>query len=59
LFCDLIEGYIVNADSNLQTFPPSATQGKISGGTNPPRDADGNFSFRLSYDFTEFCSFFS
>jgi hypothetical protein len=44
LFCDLIEGYIVNADSNLQTFPPSATQGKISGGTNPPRDADDTFS---------------
>jgi len=29
------------AESNLQTFPPSATQGKISGGSNPPRDADG------------------
>ncbi|XP_033148166.1 uncharacterized protein LOC103870835 isoform X2 [Brassica rapa] len=33
------------AESNLQTFPPSATQGKISGGTsNPPRDADDTFS---------------
>jgi hypothetical protein len=32
------------AESNLQTFPPSATQGKISGGSNPPRDADDSFS---------------
>ncbi|CAN7107788.1 unnamed protein product [Brassica rapa subsp. narinosa] len=32
------------AESNLQTFPPSATQGKISGGSNPPRDADDTFS---------------
>ncbi|RID64439.1 hypothetical protein BRARA_E03377 [Brassica rapa] len=33
------------AESNLQTFPPSATQSKISGGTsNPPRDADDTFS---------------
>uniref|UniRef100_A0A1J3DMR0 Protein YIP n=1 Tax=Noccaea caerulescens TaxID=107243 RepID=A0A1J3DMR0_NOCCA len=32
------------AESNLQTFPPSATQGKILGGTNPPRDADDTFS---------------
>uniref|UniRef100_A0A1J3EJ33 Protein YIP n=1 Tax=Noccaea caerulescens TaxID=107243 RepID=A0A1J3EJ33_NOCCA len=31
-------------ESNLQTFPPSATQGKISGGSNPPRDADDSFS---------------
>ena len=28
-------------DSNLQTFPPSGSQGKISGGSRPPRDADG------------------
>ncbi|KAJ4867096.1 Integral membrane Yip1 family protein [Raphanus sativus] len=31
-------------ESNLQTFPPSAAQGKISGGSNPPRDADDTFS---------------
>eukprot|EP00262_Sarcandra_glabra_P016528 TRINITY_DN5426_c0_g4_i2.p1 TRINITY_DN5426_c0_g4~~TRINITY_DN5426_c0_g4_i2.p1 ORF type:complete len:285 (-),score=27.32 TRINITY_DN5426_c0_g4_i2:183-1037(-) len=31
-------------DSNLQTFPPSETQGKISGGFRPPRDADDTFS---------------
>ncbi|OVA07926.1 Yip1 domain [Macleaya cordata] len=32
------------AESNLQTFPPSETQGKISGGYRPPRDADDSFS---------------
>lgn len=32
------------ADSNLQTFPPTAAQGKISGGSGPPRDADVTFS---------------
>ncbi|KAE8710552.1 hypothetical protein F3Y22_tig00110321pilonHSYRG00372 [Hibiscus syriacus] len=32
------------ADSNLETFPPSDAQGKISGGTQPPRDADDTFS---------------
>ncbi|XP_074303213.1 uncharacterized protein LOC141637639 [Silene latifolia] len=32
------------AESNLQTFPPSETQGKISGGYKPPRDADDTFS---------------
>ncbi|GMG99714.1 hypothetical protein Nepgr_001554 [Nepenthes gracilis] len=31
------------ADSNLQTFPPSQAQGKISG-SRPPRDADDTFS---------------
>ncbi|XVF06110.1 hypothetical protein REPUB_Repub06bG0019700 [Reevesia pubescens] len=31
-------------DSSLQTFPPSGAQGKISGGTQPPRDADDTFS---------------
>ncbi|KAF5739852.1 protein YIPF1 isoform X3 [Tripterygium wilfordii] len=31
-------------DSNLQTFPPSGVQGKISGGSIPPRDADDTFS---------------
>lgn len=49
-------GIHCNADSNLQTFPPSATQGKISGGNNPPRDADGNLPFRFGWDFVEFCS---
>nr|DAD33615.1 TPA_asm: hypothetical protein HUJ06_012466 [Nelumbo nucifera] len=29
------------AESNLQTFPPSQAQGKITGGFQPPRDADG------------------
>ncbi|XP_027114598.1 protein YIPF1 homolog [Coffea eugenioides] len=32
------------ADSNLQTFPPIAPQGKISSGSGPPRDADDTFS---------------
>lgn len=32
------------ADSNLQTFPPSGAQGKIFGGSQPPRDADDTFS---------------
>ncbi|CAN0897116.1 Protein YIPF1 homolog [Linum grandiflorum] len=32
------------AESNLQTFPPSVAQGKISGGSRPPRDADDSFS---------------
>ncbi|XP_021281741.1 protein YIPF1 homolog [Herrania umbratica] len=32
------------ADSSLQTFPPTGAQGKISGGAQPPRDADDTFS---------------
>ncbi|CAI0551443.1 unnamed protein product [Linum tenue] len=32
------------AESNLQTFPPSGAQGKISGASRPPRDADDSFS---------------
>ncbi|KAL2325504.1 hypothetical protein Fmac_024562 [Flemingia macrophylla] len=32
------------SDSNLQTFPPSGTEGKISGGSRPPRDVDDTFS---------------
>ncbi|KAG4395511.1 hypothetical protein AAZX31_20G219700 [Glycine max] len=32
------------SDSNLQTFPPSGAQGKISGGSRPPRDVDDTFS---------------
>ncbi|PSS19648.1 hypothetical protein CEY00_Acc11071 [Actinidia chinensis var. chinensis] len=32
------------SDSSLQTFPPSGAQGKISGGSGPPRDADDTFS---------------
>uniref|UniRef100_A0A6N2LXJ6 Yip1 domain-containing protein n=1 Tax=Salix viminalis TaxID=40686 RepID=A0A6N2LXJ6_SALVM len=35
-------------DSNLQTFPPSGSQGKISGGTRPPLDADDTFSKPVS-----------
>ncbi|XP_022747388.1 protein YIPF1 homolog [Durio zibethinus] len=31
-------------DSSLHTFPPSGAQGKISGGIQPPRDADDSFS---------------
>ncbi|KAJ4744842.1 Protein YIPF [Rhynchospora pubera] len=31
-------------DSNLQTFPPSETQGKISAVFRPPQDADDTFS---------------
>ncbi|KAL3843965.1 hypothetical protein ACJIZ3_001368 [Penstemon smallii] len=31
-------------DSNLQTFPPSGAQGKISGASRPPRDADDTFT---------------
>ncbi|KAJ6757210.1 PROTEIN YIPF [Salix koriyanagi] len=36
------------ADSNLQTFPPSGSQGKISGETRPPLDADDTFSKPVS-----------
>ncbi|CAN0914276.1 Protein YIPF1 homolog [Linum grandiflorum] len=32
------------AESNLQTFPPSGAQGKIGGGSRPPRDSDDSFS---------------
>uniref|UniRef100_A0A2P2IW84 Protein YIP n=1 Tax=Rhizophora mucronata TaxID=61149 RepID=A0A2P2IW84_RHIMU len=32
------------SESNLRTFPPSGVQGKISGGSHPPRDADDTFS---------------
>ncbi|XP_057439401.1 uncharacterized protein LOC130731200 [Lotus japonicus] len=35
-------------DSNLKTFPPSETQGKITGGSRPPRDADDSFSKPVS-----------
>jgi len=31
-------------DSTLQTFPPSGAEGKISGASRPPRDADDTFS---------------
>ncbi|KAJ0704232.1 putative Yip1 domain, protein Yip5/YIPF1/YIPF2 [Helianthus annuus] len=31
-------------DSALQTFPPSAQEGKIAGGSGPPRDVDVTFS---------------
>jgi hypothetical protein len=34
-------------DSNLQTFPPSETRGKISGAYRPPNDADGQISAPL------------
>ncbi|EPS57867.1 hypothetical protein M569_16950, partial [Genlisea aurea] len=30
-------------ESNLQSFPPSGSQGKISGQSKPPRDADDTF----------------
>ncbi|XP_014519119.1 protein YIPF1 homolog [Vigna radiata var. radiata] len=36
------------ADSNLQTFPPSGTQGKITAASGPPRDADDSFSKPIS-----------
>ncbi|XP_074357376.1 uncharacterized protein LOC141697073 isoform X2 [Apium graveolens] len=32
------------SDSDLQTFPPSGSQGKISKASGPPRDADDTFS---------------
>ncbi|KAK2972486.1 hypothetical protein RJ640_017658 [Escallonia rubra] len=35
-------------ESTLQTFPPSSAQGKISGGSGPPRDADDTFSKPVS-----------
>ncbi|KAK3033142.1 hypothetical protein RJ639_036326 [Escallonia herrerae] len=35
-------------ESTLQTFPPSGAQGKISGGSGPPRDADDTFSKPVS-----------
>ncbi|GAA0187001.1 hypothetical protein LIER_34289 [Lithospermum erythrorhizon] len=35
-------------ESNLQTFPPSAQQGKISSASGPPRDADDSFSKPVS-----------
>nr|GMD42159.1 protein YIPF1 homolog [Ipomoea batatas] len=35
-------------ESNLQTFPPSTSQGKISRSSGPPRDADGFKLLRLS-----------
>ncbi|XVE89695.1 hypothetical protein DITRI_Ditri20bG0016600 [Diplodiscus trichospermus] len=41
---DLDRVTIKFSDSDLQTFPPSDAQGKISGGTQPPRDADDTFS---------------
>ncbi|KAM7272487.1 hypothetical protein ACFE04_027150 [Oxalis oulophora] len=41
--------------SNLQTFPPSRTQGQISDASKPPRDVDDTFSksgSRSAYDET-------
>nr|GLL37265.1 protein YIPF1 homolog [Ipomoea trifida] len=35
-------------ESNLQTFPPSTSQGKISRSSGPPRDADDTFSKPVS-----------
>ncbi|KAM1803799.1 hypothetical protein ACFX12_029738 [Malus domestica] len=35
-------------DSSLQTFPPSRTQGKISGSALPPCDAHDTFSKPVS-----------
>ncbi|KAD7478627.1 hypothetical protein E3N88_01763 [Mikania micrantha] len=35
-------------DTNLQTFPPSGAQGKISAAAGPPRDADDTFSKPVS-----------
>lgn len=37
----VIDMIFIFLDSNLQTFPPSGAEGKISGGSRPPRDADG------------------
>lgn len=34
-------------DSTLQTFPPPEAQGKISGVSRPPRDADGKCNLNL------------
>ncbi|KAJ8436825.1 hypothetical protein Cgig2_032053 [Carnegiea gigantea] len=34
----------LRVESNLRTFPPSETQGKIAGASRPPRDADDTFS---------------
>ena len=36
---------LVVSDSDLQTFPPSGAQGKISKASGPPRDADGTILF--------------
>ncbi|XP_019058659.1 PREDICTED: receptor-like protein 12 [Tarenaya hassleriana] len=46
----------LSTESNLQTFPRSATQGKISGGSNPRRGADGKLclGFRNLSDFDLF-----
>ncbi|CAN1843320.1 Protein YIPF1 homolog [Linum perenne] len=41
------------AESNLQTFPPSGAQGKISGGSRPPRDADDSFSKPINANGTD------
>ncbi|XP_065853694.1 uncharacterized protein [Euphorbia lathyris] len=41
------------ADSNLETFPPSNAQGKISGAARPPRDADDTFSKPVSGSISE------
>ncbi|KAL8247097.1 hypothetical protein R6Q59_008313 [Mikania micrantha] len=35
---------VIFTDSAPQTFPRSASQGKIAGGSGPPRDADATFS---------------
>jgi len=40
----------MDADPNLQTFPPSAAQGNIggSGGSRPPPIVDGIFIYLFS-----------
>ena len=39
--------FVKFVDSTLQTFPPSGAQGKISGASRPPRDADGIYHLIL------------
>lgn len=41
-------GESIVADSNLQTFPPSDTRGKISGVSGPPSDVDGMCIFKTN-----------
>ncbi|GJR95660.1 hypothetical protein Tco_0267834, partial [Tanacetum coccineum] len=41
--------------STLQTFPPSAPQGKITSGSGPPRDADAEYAeFAVTEKATEY-----
>lgn len=50
MLLDLFLNELKFVDSTLQTFPPSGAQGKISGASRPPRDADGIYHHLILFE---------